>query len=43
MSFEKIITEFAKVQRGGHFPCPRCGRYKMDSDPIRNAMSRHAK
>ena len=36
------ITEFAKVQREGFFPCPRCGRYRMDSDPVRNALSRHA-
>ena len=36
------IEEFSKIQREGHFPCPRCGRYRMDSDPIRNALSRHA-
>lgn len=36
------IAEFAKVQREGFFPCPRCGHYRMDSDPIRNALSRSA-
>lgn len=36
------VSEFSKVQRSGHFPCPRCGRYRMASDPIRNALSRHA-
>lgn len=37
------IATFAKVQREGFFPCPRCGRYRMDrTDPIRNALSRHA-
>ena len=36
------ITEFARVQREGFFPCPRCGRHTMDSDPIRNALSRRA-
>lgn len=37
-----LIGKFAKVQRSGSFPCPRCGQYLMDSDPIRNALSRHA-
>ena len=37
-----LITEFKKVQRGGFFPCPRCGQYKMDTDSIRNAFSRYA-
>ena len=36
------ITNFARVQREGFFPCPRCGNHHMDSDPIRNALSRHA-
>lgn len=39
----KIIERFAEIQREGFFPCPRCGRYRMDrTDPIRNALSRHA-
>lgn len=36
-----LIDKFAKVQRSGFFPCPRCGKYRM-SDPIRNALSRYA-
>lgn len=35
------IHNFSKVQRSGHFPCPRCGNYRMAKDPIRNALSRH--
>lgn len=35
-----IIEEFAKVQEGGFFPCPRCGRMAMNEKPTRNALSR---
>lgn len=28
---------------GGHFPCPRCGHYRMNDKPVRNALSRYAK
>jgi len=41
-AFKKLITKFAEVQRAGFFPCPRCGKYCMSDDPIRNALSRHA-
>ena len=34
------IMRFAKVQRKFNFPCPRCGKWSMDKDPIRNALSR---
>lgn len=36
------IQRFSAVQREGFFPCPRCGHYVMASDPIKNALSRHA-
>lgn len=41
MEAKVLIERFAKKQRDGHFPCPRCGRWRMDADPIRNALSRH--
>lgn len=34
------IARFAKRQRDYNFPCPRCGRWAMDADPVRNAQSR---
>lgn len=37
-----LIERFAKKQRDGRFPCPRCGRWTMDEDPVRNALSRRA-
>lgn len=39
---KSLIERFSEKQRGGHFPCPRCGEWRMDSDPIRNALSRRA-
>jgi predicted RNA-binding Zn-ribbon protein involved in translation (DUF1610 family) len=50
MSYEEVVAEatkqmieqFSEIQREGHFPCPRCGHYRMDADPIRNALSRRA-
>lgn len=50
MSYEEVVAEatkqmieqFSDIQREGHFPCPRCGHYRMDADPIRNALSRRA-
>lgn len=41
-AFKRLITRFAEVQRAGFFPCPRCGKYRMSDNPIRNALSRHA-
>jgi len=38
----QMIEQFSEIQREGHFPCPRCGHYRMDADPIRNALSRRA-
>jgi len=38
-----LIEEFAKVQEGGFFPCPRCGQYRMKEKLTTNALSRHAK
>ena len=48
MSYEEVVAEatrqmieqFSEIQREGHFPCPRCGHYRMNADPIRNALSR---
>ncbi|MBR0160498.1 MAG: hypothetical protein IJQ02_04325 [Oscillospiraceae bacterium] len=37
------IVRFARRQRDFRFPCPRCGCWAMDKDPIRNALSRRAK
>lgn len=50
MSYEEVVAEaakqmieqFSEIQREGHFPCPRCGHYRMAADPIRNALSRRA-
>lgn len=39
---KSLIERFGEKQRGGHFPCPRCGRWTMDADPVRNALSRRA-
>lgn len=36
------IRKFNGVQTDGHFPCPRCGKYDMSSNPMRNALSRYA-
>ena len=36
------IQRFAPLQRKDHWPCPRCGRWVMNSDPARNALSRRA-
>ena len=36
---EKIMI-FARRQTDYQFPCPRCGRWAMDTDPVRNALSR---
>ena len=37
-----LIARFAEKQQGGDYPCPRCGRPVMASDPVRNALSRRA-
>lgn len=37
-----LIERFAAKQKGGGYPCPRCGRPVMASDPVRNALSRRA-
>lgn len=51
MSFEEVCAEldaiekirrFAPLQRKYNWPCPRCGRWTMNSDPVRNALSRRA-
>lgn len=39
---KRLVERFAEKQRGGHFPCPRCGEWRMDADPVRNALSRRA-
>ena len=41
-TLEFLVAKFSEVQRKGIFPCPRCGQFRMSSDPIRNALSRHA-
>lgn len=49
MSYEEVCAEldanekiqrFAPMQRKYNWPCPRCGRWVMNSDPARNALSR---
>ena len=42
MNAKELIEAFAKRQREGRYPCPRCGRDVMDEEPARNAMSRRA-
>lgn len=51
MSYEEVcakldaqekIGRFAPLQRKYNWPCPRCGQWTMNSDPIRNALSRRA-
>ena len=38
-----LIESLMPMQkRGERFPCPRCGYNRMNENPIRNAMSRHA-
>lgn len=34
------IERFARRQREFNFPCPRCGKWAMNKDPRRNALSR---
>ena len=36
------IVRFARRQRDFRFPCPRCGKWAMNVDPVRNALSRRA-
>lgn len=38
----QLIERFAEKQRSARFPCPRCGFWTMDDDPVRNALSRRA-
>ena len=35
-----LIARFAEKQWDEDYPCPRCGRSVMESDPVRNALSR---
>ena len=42
MTAKMLIERFAKKQRDGDYPCPCCGFENMNSDPIRNALSRRA-
>ena len=51
MSYEEVCAEleaykkigrFAPLQRKYNWPCPRCGKWTMNSDPVRNALSRRA-
>lgn len=39
---QKIEQLKSLQERGEIFPCPRCGYYRMDEKPVRNALSRHA-
>ena len=39
-----LIEKLRPMQEEGcHFPCPRCGHYRMNDKPVRNALSRYAK
>lgn len=43
---KEMLENLGNAQREGAatgLPCPRCGRYRMDDNPLRNAMSRRAK
>lgn len=37
MNAKEVIEAFAKRQREGRYPCPRCGRDVMDEEPPGNA------
>ena len=38
-----LIESLMPMQKNGErFPCPRCGQNRMDENPVRNALSRHA-
>lgn len=39
---KQMLESFAELQRKHPYPCPRCGRFAMDNDPVRNALSRRA-
>ena len=42
---QKQLEALGRMQATGKaqgFPCPRCGRDRMDESPLRNALSRHA-
>ena len=43
-SAKEVVENFGKVQRRSKFlyPCPRCGSNTMDSELVRNALSRRA-
>ena len=52
MSYETFCTEldasfkiqrFAPLQGKYNWPCPRCGQWTMNRDPVRNALSRRAR
>lgn len=45
---KQLIESLMELQEnpsedGYAFPCPRCGHDRMDKNPVRNALSRHAK
>lgn len=49
MSYEEVCAEleatekiqrFAPLQRKYNWPCPRCGCWTMNRDPVRNSLSR---
>lgn len=41
---KSLIESLMPLQeKGVKFPCPRCGRDRMDPKPVRNALSRYAK
>lgn len=41
---KSLIESLMPMQEAGcHFPCPRCGHYRMNDKPARNALSRYAK
>ena len=40
LTAKEKIERFAKRQLEYQFPCHRCGRWAMDADPRRNALSR---
>ncbi len=39
---KKIEALMTRQEKGDQLPCPRCGKKRMDTMPVRNALSRNA-
>ncbi len=38
----RYIEAFSMEQRLNHYPCPRCGKMRMNDNVLKNALSRQA-